>query len=199
MKWATAPPDLPTTMPTCGSRYTTCRRSCVHRGCAASRPCPIHLRMKVSLTSLPLLRMPIPCNTACSCSLTHVPKNCFKPQPIALGGRCIQRRSKSPRMAIGCKGRAWPMPVMCTANGQALVPHGQHGWLMSKYTETPVKYTSSAWSLVMTQAWWSTLKALSNKCMAMCCKPPAGPCSKKWRPMPKTVAWSAKTGAATRF
>ena len=130
MKWVTALPDHRMTMLICVSQCMTCRRSCVLRGCAVSRPCPIHLRMKVSLMSLPLLRMPIPCNTACSCSLTHAPKNCCKPQPIALDGKCISHPKKNLRMAIGCKGRAWPMPVMFTANGRVLVRLGQLGLLM---------------------------------------------------------------------
>ena len=172
-RWATAQRVRLTTLLICASLSTTCRRYCVRRGCVVCRHCRMPSRTKVSSMNWRLLLRSIPCTTGWRICLTSVPKRCCKPrQTRPVGSRTPGPSNKTPK-ANGCKDKAWLMHATRTANGRALARLGRLGWPMCKCIKPRVKCRSSASWWGMMRAASSTPKASSNKCMAMCCRPPA--------------------------
>ena len=153
--------------------------------------------MRVSSTNWPLPLARTPCNTAWRIWPMNAPKPwCRRPLTKPVGKR-TPSRNNAHQKAIGWSGRAWPMPVMCTASGRALVQPGRRGWRMCVSTKPPARCRCSGWWSGMTQAWWSTPKGSSSKSMAMSCKPPAAPCWNKCKPMPRMGGSAARSGAVT--
>ena len=115
-RWATAPRSRLTTTTTCAWSRTTCRRSCAHRGFAASRRCRTPLRMNPISTNWPPKPASIRSNIACAISRTSAPSISSMRSPSAPAGpraRCgkSQRRRRHRARARLCLCALCPQQV----------------------------------------------------------------------------------------